>query len=295
MNTNPVLKKLGFSDTDRIAIIHTDDIGMCQATVTAYDELVQYGLISSAAVMAPCAWFPLAAQYCRDHADQVDMGVHLTLNAEYEYYRWGPLSTRDPQTGLMDADGYLHSLSEPTQQHADQAAVHRELETQVEMVLRSGIQATHVDTHMGTVAHPKFMGSYLQMGMQYRLPMMMLRFNASQWMQMGLDAEGAAAAEQMVSMLEEQGIPLLDNISMMPLDTPENRLQRTMKALDDLPAGITHFIIHPAADGAEIRGIAPDWACRVADHQTWKMDELRAHIKNCGIHVIGYRQLKELM
>ena len=25
---NPVLKKLGFTPTDRVAIIHTDDIGM---------------------------------------------------------------------------------------------------------------------------------------------------------------------------------------------------------------------------------------------------------------------------
>jgi hypothetical protein len=33
---NPLLKKLGYSDTDRLAIIHTDDIGMCQASLTAF-------------------------------------------------------------------------------------------------------------------------------------------------------------------------------------------------------------------------------------------------------------------
>jgi len=30
---NPVLKKLGLADNDHIAIIHTDAIGMCQASV----------------------------------------------------------------------------------------------------------------------------------------------------------------------------------------------------------------------------------------------------------------------
>lgn len=35
MNSNPFLKKLGFADNDRVVIIiiHTDDIGMCHATV----------------------------------------------------------------------------------------------------------------------------------------------------------------------------------------------------------------------------------------------------------------------
>ncbi len=32
MQPNPVLNKLGFSNRDRVVIIHTGDIGMCQAS-----------------------------------------------------------------------------------------------------------------------------------------------------------------------------------------------------------------------------------------------------------------------
>jgi hypothetical protein len=46
MHPNPVLNKLGFSDTDRVAIIHVDDVGMCQASIAAFSELWQFGLIS---------------------------------------------------------------------------------------------------------------------------------------------------------------------------------------------------------------------------------------------------------
>ncbi len=35
MTPNPLLKKLGYSDTDQLAIIHTDDIGMCHAALAA--------------------------------------------------------------------------------------------------------------------------------------------------------------------------------------------------------------------------------------------------------------------
>jgi hypothetical protein len=54
MQPNPVLRRLGFADDDRLAIIHTDDIGMCQASVDAFANLWDFGLISSGAVMVPC-------------------------------------------------------------------------------------------------------------------------------------------------------------------------------------------------------------------------------------------------
>jgi chitin disaccharide deacetylase len=40
MQPNPVLRKLGLRDDDRVAIIHADDIGMCHASVRAYADLV---------------------------------------------------------------------------------------------------------------------------------------------------------------------------------------------------------------------------------------------------------------
>src|SRR5918911_5650880 len=107
MASNPFLKKLGFSDNDRLVIIHTDDIGMCHASVQAFKDLWQFDTITSGATMVPCPWFPAVAQMCRENPE-IDMGVHATLNAEWESYRWGPVSTRDPESGLLDANGYFH-------------------------------------------------------------------------------------------------------------------------------------------------------------------------------------------
>ena len=80
MEPNPILKKLGYSNNDRLVIIHTDDIGMCHASVQAYSELVDFGLISSGATMVPCPWFPQVAMFCRQNT-KVDMGVHLPLTS----------------------------------------------------------------------------------------------------------------------------------------------------------------------------------------------------------------------
>jgi hypothetical protein len=302
MRPNPVLDKLGFSDTDRVAIIHVDDVGMCQASIAAFSELWQAGIISCGAVMVPCPWSLEAAKFARQHPD-VDLGIHLTLTCEWDTYRWGPLSTRDPATGLLDEEGCFHRRSEPVQEKADLAAVQVELTTQVARAKASGIQPTHADTHMGTVVHPKFIQAYLQTAIQNGLPPMMLRLDETGWREMvhGMVDESTgeqivAQAVQMTNMLEDMGIPLLDGIYGMPLDSdPALRFEHTKAAFDSLKPGITHFIIHAAKDTPELRAIAPDWACRDADYQTFLREDLRQHIQKTGVQVIGYRSLQALM
>jgi len=302
MQPNPVLKKLGLSNDDRAVIIHVDDIGMCQATVEAAADLYDFGLVSSGAVMVPCPWFLEAARFAKEHP-QADLGIHLTLNSECENYRWGPVSTRDTRTGLLDEQGYFHRLSAQTQEHADPEAVAQELEVQMQRALAAGIVPTHADTHMGTVAHAKFMQGYIQLALKYRVPPMMLRLDEEGWRRVtdqhkgaALDESAIALAVQMVHTLEEMGVPLLDEISHLPLDAdPDTRLEQAMQAFEDLKPGITHFIIHAANDTPELRAIAPDWACRVADYQTFMKTELGEHIQNTGVHVIGYRAIQAVM
>jgi hypothetical protein len=294
MNPNPVLRRLGLADNDRVVIIHTDDIGMCQASLAAFADLVDFGLISSGATMVPCSWFPSVGAYCRERL-QVDLGVHLTLTCEYDRYRWGPISTRDPAAGLLDDEGYFYRRSEPAQEHGDPAAVQVELRAQVERALRSGIDVTHVDTHMGTVMHPKFILAYLQVAAQFHLPAMLPRWDEARLRAMGLDAEFAAMAVRMVQEMEAQGLPTFDHLAMMPLDKPSQRVQVARQLFDQLPAGLSYFILHPAKDTPELRAIAPDWPARVADYEAFTSPELRDYVRNAGIHVVGYRALRDLM
>jgi hypothetical protein len=252
--------------------------------------------------MVPCPWFLSAAEFARAHP-QADLGVHLTLNSEWETYRWGPVSTRDPATGLLDEQGCFHRLSAQTQARADPAAVSQELEAQIQRALAAGIVPTHADTHMGTVGHVKFMQSYIALALKYKVPPMMLRLDEDGWRRLASQQIGPALddttirlATQMVQSLEEMGVPLLDAIHQLPLDAdPDLRLAQARQALNSVGPGITHFIIHAARDTPELRAITPDWACRVADYQTFMTAELRAHILGGGVNVIGYRAIQSVM
>lgn len=295
MKPNPVLKKLGFSNDDRVVIIHTDDIGMCQASVDAFAEMVDFGLISSGAVMVPCPWFLEAAEFAVSHPE-ADMGAHLTLTSEWQTYRWGPISTRDPESGLMDEQGFFHRRSEGVWDHADPEAVQVELEAQVSRALAAGINLTHIDTHMGSVAHPKFISSYIQLAMKYSLPLMIPRMDVPAIMALQhVDEQTAQMLAGTLQSLEEMGLPLLDGISGLELEHADGRFDQAREALLALKPGVTHFIIHPSKDTPELRHITPSWDCRVADYETFTSNATRELIRNEGIQVIGYRALKELM
>jgi hypothetical protein len=124
---------------------------------------------------------------------------------------------------------------------------------------------------------------------------MALRLDEARWPDMGLDAATAAAIALSVRQLEAQGLPLFDQLVMMPLDQPADRVEQVQRAFTALPPGLTYFIIHPSHDTPELRAIAADWPCRVADYQAFTSRALRDYIRDSGVQVIGYRALRELI
>jgi len=286
MHNNALLRKLGFDAQDRVVIIHADDIGMCQATLSAFADLVDAGLVSSGSVMVPCPWFPEAATWCRNYP-AVDVGVHLTLTCEWDGYRWGPLSTRDPASGLLDEEGHFHRRRQSLWQQASPHAVRVEMQAQVARARKAGLDLTHLDCHMFAAMEARFMPHYIRLGYDHGLPVLMVRRGHVSW------------GSELLPHLRQwraEGLPTFDALIMMDLkQSAHDRLAQARKAFDDLPSGLTCFLIHPARDTPELRAMAPDWRCRVADYETFLAPTLRRHVRNAGIRIIGYRVLRDMM
>ncbi len=293
MPPNPALKRLGFADTDRVVIIHADDIGMCQSTITAFADLTDFGLVSSAAVMAPCPWFPAIVAYCRDHPG-LDVGVHLTLNCEWYVYGWAPLSTADPASGLIDGRGCMWRTRRETLKHAQPTAVAAEADAQIKRVLDAGIDATHIDSHMFSIIAPPFVQSYIDLAHRYRLPAFAFRPSSERFARAAAGGDTGGDLAPYLRQMEEAGIPLFDYADFMPLDSHMDRVEVAKERLSRLPPGLSYFILHPSADTPEIRAIAPDYRSRVADYQAFLSPALRDFVRDQGIHVIGYRALRDL-
>lgn len=294
MKPNPYLQKLGYTNNDRLVIIHTDDIGMCHASVQAYKDLWAFGTITSGATMVPCPWFPAVAQMCRENPD-MDMGVHATLNAEWESYRWGPVTGGGAGSGLRDEAGYFHQWHQAVYDNAKPEEVDAEVNAQIERALKAGINVTHVDSHMGTIMSPLFVQSYVQAASKRLLPNMLPRLDAVGIGMMGVGDEERAAYAPVMEMLENIGVPMVDGILAMPLEHGDDHINVAKKTLGDAPIGITHFILHPSIDTPELRAIAPDWQARVANYNAFMSDELKKFLETEDIKLIGYRALRNAM
>lgn len=301
MQPNPVLAKLDYPAGARVAILHTDDVGMCGASVAAYPDLLDAGMISSAAVMVPCPWFSAVADFVRTSTDSADLGVHLTLTSEWAGYRWPPLSTRDPETGLVDEAGYLPMTRVELVSNAKPAAVRNEIVAQVERALSAGIDVTHIDTHMGTAFHTAWVQDYIGTAIKFGVPLNLPRLDIetalqrSDFQEMNIAREELHVLLQGLAAMEAKGLPLLDGIYEFPLGRPEGRLAQVREVFNHLPAGITLLINHAAQDTPELRAITPDWRGRVADYQVFTSEETRKIIERSGVHLIGYRALRDVL
>jgi predicted glycoside hydrolase/deacetylase ChbG (UPF0249 family) len=267
---------------------------MNYGSCVAYAELSATGLVSSGAVMVPCPWFLEVAAYCRAHPE-ADMGVHLTLTSEWQTYRWGPISTRDPASGLLDGQGYFWHRSEQTQDRADPGAVSVELAAQIARALDAGIDVTHVDAHMGAATHPKLVKDYVDLAVTHRVPVMLARETQAGYERLGLAPEAAKAASDQIRSFEEMGLPLIDHIRDIDLKDTGERIALVKQVIDTLESGITHLLCHPSVDTPELRAITPDWCCRVGDYLVLQTEELRDYISRAGVHMIGYRALREVL
>ncbi|HIE25285.1 MAG TPA: ChbG/HpnK family deacetylase [Anaerolineales bacterium] len=294
-NPNPVLEKLGFDGDAHVVIIHADDVGMCQATLPAFANLLDFGLLSSGSTMVPCPWFPEVADYCQKFPE-VDMGVHLTLTSEWKNYRWKPISTNDTASGIMDSEGYFYRTSPEIQEKGIPYFIKTEIQAQFSLAKKNGIDISHIDTHMFALFHPAFISSYISLAQKEQTPLFILNpENEEEWHQADLDEKTKNALTPLLDGLQKDSFSLFDHVREMPLDEDKNQVEIAKNIFKTLPAGLSLVLLHPAIDTPELRAIAPDWRARVANYQAFKSKELRQYIKNIGIEIINYRDLRKLV
>lgn len=268
-------ERLGYAPDDRLVIINCDDLGSCHAANVGTYEALRDGIGTSASLMVPCPWAREAASRYRGE----DIGVHLTLNAEHDLYRWGPI-THAPS--LLDGDGGFPRTRRDVWDHADLDEVRRELRAQVERAILWGFDVSHLDSHMDTLQlKPEFFDVYLDLAVEFGLPIRLA--DAVTERSTGFPFRSIAA---------DEGVVFPDHFRYVRRVGSRRTIERSIV---DLAPGITELHVRPAVDTAELRALTPDWAARVDDHDLVVTDRsLGALLDRAGARLIGYRELREL-
>jgi chitin disaccharide deacetylase len=267
-------ERLGYPADAKLLIVNCDDLGSSRSANVAVYSALRHGLATSATLMVPCPWARDAAAQYRGE----DVGVHATLNAEWETYRWGPI-THSPS--LLDGDGGFPRTLQDVWDHADLEEVRKECRAQIERAIFWGFDVSHLDSHMGTLQlKPEFFDVYLELAVDFGLPLRMA--GASAESQIGFPFRRLA---------REEGVVFPDHFVYTNVGS-RRAVERTLL---DLRPGVTEVYFHPAVDTDELRASHPDWPGRVEDHAALCIDPtLRDLVDRAGATLIGFRALRDL-
>ena len=265
--------QLGYAAGDRLLILTADLLGMCHsANVGVYDSL-RSGAATGAALMVPGPWAREAASYYRGEP----VGVHLTLNAEFNCYRWRPI-TQAPS--LLDGDGGFPRTVEDLWDHADVDETRLECRSQLERAILWGFDVSHLSTHLGALQNrPELFDVYLELAVDFQLP---IRLEAA--------AAQSGAGFPFRDLAAAEGVLTVDHYRMRRLADPGSLERQAM----ELEPGVTEIALEPAADTPEIRAMGDEWSRRV-EHRDLACgnSELRADLDRGHVSLVSWRELRD--
>lgn len=256
---------IGYAQTKDIHIVvRADDMGSTRSANYACIEAYELGIVKSVEIMVPGPWFENAAKLLAERP-HIDVGIHLTLTAEWTDLKWRPLTNC---TSVLDEDGYFISSFEKTNPEKwNLVEIETELRAQIELALKRMPNITHLSEHMGCLSR-------------------------------------TAATKQLFHRLAKAyNLKINDNL-ILPFPRWNNAeisaQQKTtvlIEKIENLTPGIYLLVEHPAYDDFESQGMGHVGYEQVAKDRFGVLkaltdEKVKAAIKKRNIKLISYKDLK---
>ncbi len=268
---------LGHDADTRLLILSADLVGSTHAATAAGIHALQEGLATTATLMMPGPW----ARHAADRftaSPNLDVGIHLTLNAELEDFRWAPL-THAPS--LLDGDGGFPRTPADLWDHADIDEIRRECRAQLERATSWGVEVTHLTTHLLALQQrPEFFDVLLDIASEAQLPVRLESGTAE-----------SDAGFPFRALAEQEGIWIPDHFRLVR----GGARTHLNNVLTDIRAGVTEVAFAPAIAAEELRAIDPAAASRFDDLEVLTDRALAEQLDRLDVVRIGYREIRDAM
>ncbi|MGK7396089.1 MAG: polysaccharide deacetylase family protein [Candidatus Cyclobacteriaceae bacterium M3_2C_046] len=319
-------QKLGWDKDDKLIIMHVDDAGMSYDSNQGAIKSIEQGIANSVSIMMPCPWVSSFVRYVKENPE-VDAGVHLTLTAEWDNYRWEPLAGSSVVPGLVDPEGAFWPSVAQVVQHASPDEVETEIRAQVERAITMGISPTHLDSHMGTLfATEEFVERYIKVGIEYQIPVMVPgghntllkqiyreeeieRLKREGKYRKGMKIELPQAvkkAPEIGQLLWDAGLPVLDDLHQvsyswkLPEGVPQTdqhiknlKVDKFIETFEQMKPGITMFIVHSTDVTEVFEQISGSGFTRKGDLLAMMDPRLKKYINDHQIKFTTWREMKQ--
>ncbi len=208
-------------------LLRLDDMGMCHSLNLAIEQFAQTGIPFSTSVMFACPWYEEAVDILKANP-HVAVGIHLTLNAEWAGYRWGPVLGAEAVPSLVDSNGHFFpSRTTLFANNPDVGEITRELRAQIDRAMQSGLRIDYLDYHMGAAVQTLELRAIVE-GLAAEYGLVMSGYFEELYSNITYTAPLGSKTDSLLAHVGRMGEGLNLQVVHVGLDQPE------MQAMEDL-------------------------------------------------------------
>ncbi|MFW6271357.1 MAG: ChbG/HpnK family deacetylase [Bacillota bacterium] len=130
-------------------ITRGDDLGSTKTANKAILDTFKKGILKNTSIMMPCAEVKHAAGLFI-HRKDICIGLHCTVNSEWDNVKWGPVLPIEQVPTLVDNNGYFfQTTKELSENNPSVKQIIAEIQAQLDLAREMGFNIQYADLHMG--------------------------------------------------------------------------------------------------------------------------------------------------
>jgi predicted glycoside hydrolase/deacetylase ChbG (UPF0249 family) len=265
-------------------VVNADDFGYTRDVNSGIIEAHQRGILTATTLMANAKEFDHAVDLAKTNPG-LDIGCHLVLIGGNSLLPGGnPFPASLPEFLQRLARGQLNPYNE--------------LRTQIEKILETGIQPTHLDTHKHTHLAPPVLKAVARLSEEFRIRWVRRPFDYPlsggdpiPWSKRALSRGLQVLRNYFHGTLSRHGCRTTDHFAGFQL-TGYLRTEELVALLKSLPDGLTEFMCHPGYCSDELRATHTRLKeSRERELQALIAPEVRSALAQCDIELVRFRDL----
>ena len=127
-------EKLGYSEDDKLLVIHADDLGLEESVNSTSFESLKKNTVSSASVIMTTENIDEVANFSELNPT-LDLGVHLTVTSEWKIHKWGGVLDDKDIPSLLNDNNQFYWNKRKFTKFSNLFEVRNELQAQIDLAV----------------------------------------------------------------------------------------------------------------------------------------------------------------
>ena len=305
-----IAERLGYDKNAKLLIIHADDIGIAHSINIASFDAYKNNAINSGAAMIPSPWIKEVAEFHKKHP-KYDIGIHLTLTAEWKNYKWGGISSSNEIPSLLNEYNEFYDNTNDVDINANPEEVRKELQAQIDYARSLGINPSHIDSHMGAIAVNKDLWRvYIEVGHKNKLVSMATKsrvfnlfdedFPVPDYIVPVNDIYMLYPEADRTSIENAAGEDIANTLIVNDVYKYDDFFNLYSSKVKSLTPGLNVFLLHLGYDNEELKAVTVDhpeygslW--RQLDYDVFNSDDFKKVLKNNDIKLVTWGEIRDVI